>query len=420
MFNVERHKTIIRDIHKIVSNRYVFFTDGDNDILYSGTNIYGNRILAAIIYDDEENDHLRYLHILIDDSQFFKFINRELSLISILQINESFFIVDLNYDGSEKFVNLISFDELPEEFRPLENSFCPEFTIDPTFEYCVSLKGKSSDLHKAKPDDLNEVNTKFTNFIEASLEFIDKFDYERSLYIEAPIAGSFQLNFIINLETRDQFRLYNVPKRQLNGFINHLYNYILYQLPTEEDDVLISEEGLSERFNSIKSELESIYESAQLSYDAEDQQNLVKSINRSIMNLKDIDYEGSFDHIEFANISETGEKIPIGLLNRDYIPSVRNKLYMLIEEEEVITVDNNPINYQIRVYQFNTQTGNGSAYVKYDEDKLDKVSIHVHGRTNYENTDFTHSMDNGTIVTILGIGKKISGKLKEINFDLPE
>lgn len=420
MFSIEKHKVIIKNLHRIISNRYVFFNDGENDILLSGTNTYGNRILSAIVFDDDENDYLRYLNVLVDDTQYFQFINQELSLRSILETNESFFLVDYTYDGTEKSVNIISFNDLPPEFLPLKNSFCPKFTIEPSFEYSIGLKGNESDLHLARPDDLNDVNTKFSNFLESSLDFVDKFDFMRSVFVEAPIAGSFQLTFKINLGASQQLRLYKISQEQINNFINHLYGYIFHQLPKENNDVFTSIDFYSAEFKSVLNELDDLYQAAQVAPEDDVQTSIVNTINRSVKALKDINYDSSFNRIEFSNITKTGENIPIGQLNKEFIPSVKDKLHMLIDEPEEVIEDETPMEYQIRVYQFNTQTGNGSAFVTYDEDKLDRTIIHVRGKKNYENTKFTHSMDDGKIVTIRGLGIKINGKLKEIKIDLSE
>ena len=91
---------------------------------------------------------------------------------------------------------------------------------------------------------------------------------------------------------------------------------------------------------------------------------------------------------------------------------------MFVEDEDEIIIDENPQEYSIRVYQFNTQTGKGGCFVQYNNDILDKVILHVHGRNNYENTDFTHSMDEGRIITVYGIGNKINGRLKKLDIDI--
>jgi len=104
---------MIRDFHKIVSNLYVLFNDGDNDVLYSGTNEYGNRILGAIVGEDDDNNSLRYIHFMVSDEQYFGFINRKISLRAILDKNESVFIVDKTHSGREISANLMPTEEIP-------------------------------------------------------------------------------------------------------------------------------------------------------------------------------------------------------------------------------------------------------------------------------------------------------------------
>ena len=62
MFEVKPYKPIIRNLHKIVANRTVLFNDGYNDVLYSGSNEFGNRVLGVVMYEDEDEGVVRYLH----------------------------------------------------------------------------------------------------------------------------------------------------------------------------------------------------------------------------------------------------------------------------------------------------------------------------------------------------------------------
>jgi len=417
MFKVSGHKAIIKDLHKIVSNRFIFYNDGENDLLYSGTNEYGNRILGSIVLEDDENEFIRFLHILISDDQYYSFINKKISLLSILKENESFFIVDQLYNGDEKEINLVTFNELPEEYRPLENSFCPEFLVVPTFDYTLSLKGRESDVHLTKPNDLSDVNTKFSSFLESSLKLGENLNLKSSIFIEAPLAGSFLLKFKVNIESQDQFKLYNISKEKLNEFLNGFFNYVFHHLPDEDSDIFTSREKSSEKLDNIVDELSTLYDQGQLPNKEKIRDEIITVINNSVSNLSGINYSSSFNRIEFSNISRAGQSIPIGSIDDNYIPSIEQKLESLVELEEIITKDENPTKYSIQVYQFNTMTGKGSALVNYD-DKMDKVSIHAKGLDNYENTVLTHSMDEGKIINVLGVGERTGDKLKKITINL--
>lgn len=421
MFKVEGHKVIIKDMHRIAYNLFVLFNDGENDVLYTGTNIYGNRILGAIMFDDDDNDFLRFMHVLISDEQYHNFISKKITFRQILEENGSLFLVDKGYDNTEYQVNLISFKDIPRDFQPLENSYCPNFIVQPTFNYSVSLKGQDSDLHRATPEVLNDVNTKFSKFLESSTEFIKDLDLERSIFIQGNKAGSFEIEFSIDLSQNDQLNIYNLSQERINEFLNELYQYIFYSLPKEKEEVFKGEEVESPEFKEIERKLTDIYDIVKLKPKAGLEQKVIDLINYSVWNLKELDYNKGYNRIEFSNITSKGENVPVGYLDKEYIPSVQMKLFKLEDglKEDVIIVDNKPTNYKIQVYQFNVQTGNGGAFVLLPDDKLERISLHVQGKKSYEHSVFTHSMDEGVLVEITGIAKRVNGRITEIrmNFD---
>ena len=93
MFKIEKHKLLISDLHKVIDNKVILFNDGDNDIIYTGTNIYSNRLLCCIMFEDDDEGFLRYINTLISESQYFDFINKKISFRDILNINKTFFLI---------------------------------------------------------------------------------------------------------------------------------------------------------------------------------------------------------------------------------------------------------------------------------------------------------------------------------------
>ena len=91
MFKVEGHKTLIKDLHKIVNNKLVLYNDGDYDIIYTGTNRFGNRILSCIMFDDDDEGFLRFINAIITEIQYEEFMNKKISLLEILPDLTPFF-----------------------------------------------------------------------------------------------------------------------------------------------------------------------------------------------------------------------------------------------------------------------------------------------------------------------------------------
>lgn len=415
MFELHGHKAIIHGLHRIVDNRLVLFSDGENDMLYTGTNIYGNRILGSIVFEDDDNGFLRFIHAILTDKQYYGFLNKELTLLNVLQNVENFFLVDFNYTGEEINHALVSLEEIPAEFRPLENSFCPPFVFEPTLTFAASLKGNDADAHKALPEDLNNINTKFSQFLKSSTEFVSELNLERTLYVEAWKAGSFQINFRIELKKGSQTSLFDVQSDKIKGFIADFTKYVFNTLPNEDKDVFKNDVVASEPFKNLQSELTTLFTDRNIVLPEQNvEQKLLDLIHYSLEPLKGIDYTRSFNRIEFVNLAEDGSKVPIAVVDQGFIPSVEEKLYPLEQEikPDVIVVDEFPKEYNIQVYSFNIQSGKGGAWLKIEDERWEKISLHVNGKESYENTIFTKSMDEGKVVTVSGIGRKVNDRYK--------
>jgi hypothetical protein len=420
MFKIQKHKTLIKDFHKIVSNRFVLFNDGDNDLIFTGTNLYSNRLLCCIMFEDDEVGFLRYLHVLTTEEQYADFMNKKISFRNILDANESLFLVDVDYSMNEIDSNIVSIDEIPSEFLPLENSFCPDFIYEPTFSYSLSMIGGLADLHKAKAEDLSNVSTHFSDFLKSSTTFLHDFNLGNQIYVEALKAGSFKINFKIEISEPNQIGLLDVSNDKINGFLNSYFKYFFNQLPKEQSNVFKTEVVDSDSFKELENQLEIIYSERFVLPEGGVEQKLIDLINYSAKQLESIEYDGSFESLKFENVSTLGDEIPFGIIDNDFIDSVKSKLFDVnkYNAEAQILIDENPKNYKVQVYNFSTISGKGSAFYVDEDGAVSKIIIHAKGRTNYENTAFTKSMDEGKPVEIKGIGKMIDGKLKLITSEI--
>jgi len=417
MFELKGHKVIIKNLHVIENNRLVLFSDGDNDILYTGSNRYGNRILGSIVFEDDDSGFLRYIHVILTDDEYYEFLNKKKSLLKILEDVESFFLVDFNYNGKEINHSLVTINDMPLNFRPLSNSLCPDFITEPSLTYSASLKGNFADLHKAFPEDVNLVNTTFTEILLNATSFINELEVGRQVFVEALQVGSFRINFKIELNESNQSSLFSASTSKIKLFIQDYFRYVFNTLPDEEVNIFKKSEVTSENFKILEDKLADLYRDKNIVIASEGiEQKIIDLISFSVKSLKDIDYTKSFNRIEFLNISKAGEDIPVGLLDEKYIQSVEDKLFKpeSFEKEDLIEIDDLPREYRIQVYSFNIQTGNGSANLILTEEKLDKISLHARGKDNYQNTLFTKSMDEGVIVDVSGIAKKVNGRVKEL------
>lgn len=420
MFKIEGHKTLIKDLHKIVNNKLVLYNDGEYDIIYTGTNSFGNRILCCIMFDDDDEGFLRFINALITEIQYEEFINKKLSLLNILQTNDSFFIVDYDYGLRELTSNLVNLDEIPKEFHPLENSFCPDIIFEPSFNYSVSMQGGLADEHKISTKSLISVSSSFNDFLKSSTEFIKELDFERVVYVEALKTGSFRINFKIEVSEPIQTSLLDFPKEEINLFLNNYFNYVLNQLPNENVDIFQKDDVDSEKFKTLENELKELYDKKGITPEAGVEHKLIDLINYSINGLKNIEYNDDFENIQFINISDKGDEIPFASINDELVFTIDERLFNLDEfkADDIILIDEKPKNYTFQVFQFNTDTGNGKAYFKEPNDSIHKISVYARGRENYQNTTLTQSLHERLPFDFSGVGKYVNSNLKSITINL--
>lgn len=401
-------------MHRIVSNLNVLLNDGDNDLLYTGTNLYGNRILGAIVLEDDENEFVRYIHVIVTDEQYNQFFNRKISLRHILEINESFFIVDKFYDGNETD-SFISIDELPDAFKPLKNSYCPDIVEEASLEYTVSLKGQQSDDHIATAESLNQVNSKFSDFFKTATEFTKDFDLDRKVYIKALVPGSFQINYQIDLKSNDPTVSDSEDVTEIGNFLNNYLEYVFNELPSESNNIFKESEIQSKKFKALEEKFGKLYSKKSKLPLAGVEQKMVDTIAYSVNVLKHLAFNEGFEKIEIRNTLQSGFQQPVGLINEEYFSTVESKLPLLEEAPtKVISTDEKDTLYEIVVYSFNTKTGNGGASVVSDNITYDRINLHVRGLSSYQNSPFTVSMNEGKAIKVKGVGKWVDGKMKQL------
>ena len=76
MFSIDTKYQSISTVPYITDNETVFYFD-EYPILFSGVNVCGNKVIGSLMYEDDENDTFRYIHLLVTSEQYFDFINQK-------------------------------------------------------------------------------------------------------------------------------------------------------------------------------------------------------------------------------------------------------------------------------------------------------------------------------------------------------
>lgn len=425
MFDVSKHKALVSDLPLITDN-YLELLSDENPILYTGTNKYGNRILGTIVEDDDENEILRYFHIIIDNKSYYDFINRSQTLLSIMKGQNIVYVIDKKYNNEIADHNIISYNEIPSDYLPLENSYCPTFAVPFSLNYGISLKGKKSDLHKAEVNEVNNVQTSFSGVLKNALLSLTDLELNPHCYLEPAETGSFRVNFNIELENR-QISFFPIENEKIADYITKYLDYIVSKLPNEKENVLKTEKIESEAFKNVEDSLIEIYNTAQVDFKPIVlEQKLVDSINETAIQFEELSNQikesSSFNLMEVFNYTQTGAEFGLGSIDEEYFKKIKNKLIIEegLTEIDIVEEDSNPKKYRILVYQLNIESGKGSAMLFYGEDEsFDKVSLHIDKNDkSISNSIYSNSLNEEKVVEVKGISRKINGKYKLLKVTL--
>jgi hypothetical protein len=430
MFEIKKHKIISPGIHAITSGFKVLFNDGDNDTIYIGKNKFDNFILGVIMgeSDDEEDEieFVRYMHVLLTPRDYMSFFSGRITLLELLRLSDFFFIIDKNPSGEEISSDIVTLEDLPAEYWPRANSYCPDFAIQASNLYCVSLHGGLANDHLSLPEEMSLINSKISNFISKTLGSLTPVGVIGRVYSQAPLAGSFKLNYRIELQDSNRLSLFYTDEKNIYNYVQNLLRYIIIDLPKEATGLLSpTSSDTSPALERLSGDLEKMYIEAGAPIKGNLQtnvkNNIKRSISESVEQLSGIESVMSFDDLRISNITDNQFEQPLGELKTDYYDSVHDKL---ISEHDLkstlIEQDLKPRLYNILVINFSIDTGTGRAIFNIDgiDNQAIKIRINVAGRTSYENTPFTESLHKKKVISVEGIATRHNGIVKTISFQL--
>lgn len=425
MFNIDKHKALVSDL-PIITQNYLEIAADENPILYTGTNDYGNRILGVIVEESEEDFTVRYFHMIINDDTYYAFINKELSLRKIIEQTKIIFVLDFN-GGLLIDNNLISLEEIPSDYLPLEDSYCPEGFFTPSLNFGVSLKGKKAELHIVEVPDANNIQTSFADVLKNALRGIDELGLNARFYLEPAKLGSYRVNYRIEFENTQQ-GLFQVDPKLIADYLQSFLNYVVTKLPNEERNALKEENISSVAFKEVENKLTHIFEESHVSISEEElEKKLVENINESAAKFENVTNQiknsSSFDKIELINYQADGGELGLGIIDQTFFDSIKEKLVVKapIVSTDVYDEDTTSKTYRIRVYKFNTENGNCWAYFypNSETDENHKIPIYIiKNEKEYHNSILTKSMDEQKVVNIIGMAERVNGRVVTLTVEL--
>lgn len=417
MFNINSNP--IESNMPIIVNNYKDLLFDEMPILYIGTNKYGNRIIGSLIAEDYQNKFSRFLHTVIDLDTYYKFVSKSITYLEIITTCNDRYIVDETFNG-EKFIFSIRFEDIPSEYLPLEDSYCPDIEHVFSFNYGASLTGKLADEHKAEVNDVNSIQTKLETILNSTLSPIEDLNLKPRTLLEPASIGSFRINFTIELLNNKGF--FPVDEEKISNYLSSFFDFIFLKMPDEEKDVL---RIFPDNLQPVKQALQDIYHQSNAQHsDAEIEESILENVNGTAKKVIDfnayIENSDSFDKIEIINYGSDGHEYGVGRIDKGYLIAIGERVieeapYLSIIEEET-DIEAKP--YRILIYKLSSETGKGQARIYKDNtENYDKVFIHIKTHQPISKTYYSEGFHEGKVIDVRGIAKKKGGVFKYLTIE---
>ena len=392
--------------------------------MYTGTNAYGNRILGIII-EEGTGITVHYFHIIVKDQDYTDFVNKTKTLKKLFTEAGVIFALDrINHHTEQAYV--LSLQDIPEDYLPQENSYCPDVELPASLNFGISLKGKKADEHLINTHEGTEMQTAIENLLKTALHSLLDFDLKPEIYLEPAEIGSFRLNYQIQIPEQNGF--FPVDETLITKYLKTFLDFLVSKLPTE-DISLAKESAENESLQELEGELNTIYASQGVitKTSGEISEIVRESLSNSAEKLKDVSLQitnsKSFSTVQLLNYQPTGEVVVLGTIDETYSEKVNSKLIQREQgkpKEEDKYIDPRPTKYRILVYELNVESGNCYAYIFPDDsENYQKVKIDIdRGEKQLTNSIYSRSQHEEKVVTIVGIAEKLKGKFKVIHVKL--
>lgn len=416
MFNIDVNRKTESNLPIITDNFEVIHFD-EIPYLYFGTNEYGTKIIGSFIEDDEYTDNLRYVHILVSNESFYTFINREKPYRNIIEEGKDVFIIDKNINEKPIAIYNITPNEIPSNFLPVNDYYCPKYNFSIGNDFVVSLHGGIADTHLAFPDELSNIQKSFEKVIIKALSIFDNLKTSPTIKQRAYLAGSFQLRFNLSFGQKvlfiNQEILYNVIANILKNLIPTKSNNL-----KSEDNIITFVEN-----ESLIKLIEQTFEKAEVKLDHELISNTKTKFEEIVNHYKEMSSDIGKGYKEIELLGEKNNSrdlIPLSIIDKTISTKLKKITETLDSKKHVIETDKDYKKYKICIYSLNIETRKGKAliYSKKNNETMDKPSLKISGSDSLEKSIYTESLHLNKWIDIQAKATFKDGNFSQLSIDL--
>lgn len=416
MFKIEENRNISSDLPIITDNYEVLHFD-EFPILFIGSNGYGNKILGSLACEDEEDDSIfRYFQSIVSNEVFFKFINKKTSYLEALKSSSSIFILDK--DINDKIISIyhIAFEEIPQDYRPLSNSFCPDVGLKLGFNFSASLKGALADINEAYNKPVGIITEGLIGVLEQAIASLKNLKLKPEIHQVAYSPGSFRIN--LKLLLKDYFNIF-IPPEEISTYVSDFIHYCTIYLPEEAEGISNDDFSAANEFVKLENSLLRLYDKSAIQQDDDIRKRLVEDTVKALPSLEMISDElgNGFKELEFlSNRHQTKDEFQIGFINNKISQSITDALELFADKKGEFEEDKVDKDYKISIYHLNTDTRTGNAYIPNDKDDslMDKPKIIILGDDVLTGSIYTESLHLSKWISVTGRAKKMNGRYRQI------
>ena len=413
------NNVIPTDLPVITANYQVLHFD-EEPILFTGTNEYGNRIIGSLVDVNDDEMLSWYFHIIVDPRTYADFRKKKISYLEVMRESNPIYIVERRFDGTISKVCFLSFDAIPENHRPMKDSYCPELSGKSTLSYTIRLRGLTADTNSAFPKDIAAMQTAFAEQLESNISMLKDIVHGAPTVTQRAYSpGSFQLNFDIQVKLEDTMFMKTEP---IAKYINEFIAYCADHLPVEADKIYEPEPEKLPFFSHLVQAYEQLYNKSCVKLPdryTEKVRDEVKKASESIAEMTEMLGE-HFTGIEIVNEGDTSQ--PIAFMDTDFKNTIESVISTIQGKTQRVEEDPNPKEYEIWVYHLNRESRTGNAIIISDdqERKMSKPKITILGEEPLESTKYTESLHRDRPIKVKAKAKKVDGKVKHLDIEFEE
>ena len=312
MFQVSGSKIIKSDLPIIKDNYQVLLFD-EEPIVYCGTNRFGNRVIGSLAEENQESLITRHFRVIIDEEAFVSYITQKSSYLEIFQESKDIFVLDYKFSGELITVYHLDPSDIPGEYWPLEDAYCPNQVYKPQMSYLLRLIGKLADKNTAVPRVISNIQNKFTDVLESAVDQFKSIGFKEAYVLQRPYkTGSFVLSFDVTLNEANALFL---EEDKVADYLKRFLEYCIRYLPEEVEFVYGSNPEKAEMFGQLVNNYKDIYERSGKSPPGDYLQQMKDEVKKATETIAAMNENIGDNFSELEILNDSSKKNIVGLIN---------------------------------------------------------------------------------------------------------